>query len=192
MPGGRLGSVTVRKTLIVLASATGLLLAACGSGSNATTGAATPSAAAASQGATAAAGLPACTAADLKVSGGFGAKPTVTIPDTCSPPTTLVVKDLVEGAGAAVKEGDTVDTDYLLVTWSDKQVLDTSFGRQPFPVENVGHAQVIDGWNQGMIGIKQGGRRLLIVPPDLGYGPGGNGVQPNETLVFVVDAVKVS
>jgi len=181
----------VQKTLIALASAAGLLLTGCGSGSDAATGAAAPSAPAASQRTTAAAGLPACTAADIKVSGGFGAKPTVTVPDTCSPPTTLVMKDLVEGTGAVVKEGDTVDTNYLLVTWSDKQVLDTSFGRQPFPVENVGHAQVIEGWNRGMIGIKQGGRRLLIVPPDLGYGAGGNGIQPNETLVFVVDAVKV-
>ena len=135
---------------------------------------------------------PECTADDIKVDGEFGQKPTVTVPDTCAPPTKLVVKDLSAGTGKQAKEGATVETNYLLVTWSDKKVLDTSFGREPYPLENLGHAAVIDGWNQGMIGIKQGGRRLLIIPPDLGYGQGGNGVQPNETLVFVVDAVKVS
>ena len=117
----------------------------------------------------------------------------MTIPDTCAPPTKLVEKDLTLGTGKVAKEGATVDTNYLLVTWSDKKVLDNSFDRgQTYPLQNLGHAQVIDGWNQGMIGIKQGGRRLLIIPPDLGYGQGGNGVQPNETLVFVVDAVKVT
>ena len=96
------------------------------------------------------------------------------------------------GPNRVVQQGNTVQTDYLLVTWSDKKVVDTSFGRGPFAVQDVGHAQVIDGWNQGLIGMKQGGRRLLIVPPDLGYGQGGNGIQPNETLVFVIDAVTVT
>jgi peptidylprolyl isomerase len=51
---------------------------------------------------------------------------------------------------------------------------------------------VIDGWNEGLLGMKEGGRRLLVVPPDKGYGQGGNGIRPGETLVFVVDAVKVT
>ena len=55
-----------------------------------------------------------------------------------------------------------------------------------------GRAQVIDGWNEGLLWMKQGGRRLLVVPPDKGYGQGGNGVKPGETLVFVIDAVQVS
>ena len=55
----------------------------------------------------------------------------------------------------------------------------------------MGRAQVIDGWNEGLLGMKQGGRRLLVVPPDKGYGQGGNGIRPGETLVFVVDAVQV-
>lgn len=140
------------------------------------------------------AGGPACTAADITVEGAAGAKPTITLPDTCSPPTELVVEDLVPGTGPEATEGSTVLTNYLLMTWSDRQVVDNSFDRgQPFPVENVGQAQVIEGWNQGMIGIKQGGRRLLIIPPELGYGEQGQPpVQPNETLVFVVDAVQVS
>ncbi|KRA31331.1 MULTISPECIES: FKBP-type peptidyl-prolyl cis-trans isomerase [unclassified Nocardioides] len=134
-----------------------------------------------------------CTAEDVKVEGGFGDEPTITIPDDCSPPTTLISKDLVAGGGAGAENGGTVLANYHLVTWSDKQVLDSSFQRgAPYPVENIGQAQVIEGWNQGLIGMKKGTRRLLIVPPALGYGAGGNGVQPDETLVFVIDAVDVS
>jgi peptidylprolyl isomerase len=81
---------------------------------------------------------------------------------------------------------------YLLVTWSDKKVLDNSFDRgETFPLP-LGGGQVIEGWDKGLVGITEGSRRLLIIPPDLGYGAGGNGIQPNETLVFVTDAVKVS
>jgi len=180
------------------AAATGLLLAGCATGSafipstRSSTGSSTGSAAPGASSVTAAAGRPTCTADDITVQGGFGKKPTVTVPDTCTPSAKLVTKDLSTGTGAVVRAGGTVQADYLLVTWSDKKVVDTSFGRGPFAVQDVGHAQVIDGWNQGLIGMKQGGRRLLIVPPDLGYGQGGNGIQPNETLVFVIDAVTVT
>ncbi|GAB3442713.1 FKBP-type peptidyl-prolyl cis-trans isomerase [Actinophytocola sediminis] len=136
---------------------------------------------------------PACTAADVVVDGAAGQKPTITLPDTCSPPTELVIEDLTPGTGPEAAQGSTVLTNYLLMTWSDGQEVDTSFGKQPFPVENVGAARVIAGWNEGMVGIKQGGRRLLIIPPELGYGEQGQPpVQPNETLVFVVDAVQVT
>jgi peptidylprolyl isomerase len=189
--------VHIRLTGICVAASV-LLLAGCATGSAfspstaSSTGPSTGAAVAGTSPATAAVDRPTCTADDITVRGAFGAKPTVAIPDTCTPPAKLVTKDLSTGTGAVVREGNTVQTNYLLVTWSNKQVLDTSFGRGPFPVQDVGHAQVIDGWNQGLIGMKQGGRRLLIVPPDLGYGQGGNGVQPNETLVFVIDAVTVT
>ncbi|MCE5289531.1 MAG: FKBP-type peptidyl-prolyl cis-trans isomerase [Nocardiaceae bacterium] len=134
---------------------------------------------------------PACKADDVKVTGKLGSRPEITIPDTCAPPKDLVIKDLTEGKGAPVKDGDNVTVQYDLVTWSDKVELDASWNRnEPFTVENVGQASVIDGWNQGLIGLKPGGRRLLIVPPALGYGEGGNGMKANETLVFVIDAVK--
>ncbi|GAA1531212.1 FKBP-type peptidyl-prolyl cis-trans isomerase [Nocardioides humi] len=134
-----------------------------------------------------------CTIDDIAVEGDFGSAPTITIPDDCTPPSTLLSKDLVTGSGPAAEAGDTVETNYHLVTWSDKQVLDSSFERgQTFPLENLGSAPVIDGWNQGLIGVQEGTRRLLVIPPDLGYGQGGNGVAPDETLVFVVDAVSVS
>ncbi|GAA3431148.1 FKBP-type peptidyl-prolyl cis-trans isomerase [Kutzneria kofuensis] len=137
-----------------------------------------------------------CTADDVQVSGAFGAKPTITVPDTCTPPTQQLSKDLTPGTGAEVKTGDAVATYYDLVTWSDKQEVDSSWAHQPFQpftVQPVGQAQVIQGWNDGLVGMKQGGRRLLIIPPDKGYGTTGNqGIKPNETLVFVVDAVTVT
>jgi hypothetical protein len=139
------------------------------------------------------ANLPVCTADDIAVGGAPGSKPTITVPQTCSPPGQLLKKDLVVGTGREVTDGVTMQTHYDLVTWSDGRELDSSWSRgTPFPLQNVGHAAVIDGWNEGLIGMKEGGRRLLVVPPDKGYGDGGNGVKPDETLVFVVDAVAVS
>ncbi|WP_253840242.1 FKBP-type peptidyl-prolyl cis-trans isomerase [Actinokineospora globicatena] len=134
-----------------------------------------------------------CSVDDILVEGAPGSKPKITIPPACAAPKTLQSKDLVEGTGAAVTAGVTMDTHYLLVTWSNRQEKDSSWDRgEPYPLENVGKAQVIDGWNEGLLGMKQGGRRLLVVPPDKGYGEGGNGIAPNETLVFVIDAVKVT
>ncbi|GGS33196.1 MULTISPECIES: FKBP-type peptidyl-prolyl cis-trans isomerase [Actinokineospora] len=134
-----------------------------------------------------------CTADDITVEGEAATKPKVTLPDTCSPPTKLLSKDLTPGSGAEAEQGDTVLAHYHLTTWSNRQVLDNSWDRgEPFPVANLGNARVIDGWNEGLVGIKQGARRLLVVPPDKGYGPGGNGVAPDETLVFVIDAVAVT
>ncbi|SDC15211.1 FKBP-type peptidyl-prolyl cis-trans isomerase [Actinokineospora iranica] len=133
-----------------------------------------------------------CTAADFKIDGAANSKPKITLPANCSPPKAILSEDLIAGTGPEVKAGATLVTHYVLVTWSDRAEKDTSWGGNPFPLENVGQAGVIDGWNEGLIGMKQGGRRLLVVPPDKGYGPGGNGIAPNETLVFVVDAVQVT
>ncbi|MGW4212493.1 FKBP-type peptidyl-prolyl cis-trans isomerase [Lentzea sp. NPDC004789] len=133
-----------------------------------------------------------CKADDFKVSGDFGAAPKVEIP-ACKPTDQLIIKDLVQGTGAEVKAGTTATVNYQLTTFSDKKVLDSSFERgQPFDVENVGQAPVIDGWNEGIVGLKEKGRRLLVVPPAKGYGKGGQGIKANETLVFVIDGVKVT
>lgn len=133
-----------------------------------------------------------CKADDFKVTGDFGAAPKVEIP-SCKPTDELIIKDLVPGTGAEVKTGTTATVNYQLTTFSDKKVLDSSFQRgTPFDVENVGQAPVIDGWNEGIVGLKEKGRRLLIVPPAKGYGQGGQGIKPNETLVFVIDGVKVT
>ena len=133
-----------------------------------------------------------CKADDFKVTGDFGKAPKVEIP-ACKPTDELIIKDLVPGTGAEVKTGTTATVNYQLTTFSNKKVLDSSFERgEPFDVENVGEAPVIVGWNEGIVGLKEKGRRLLIVPPAKGYGKGGNGIQPNETLVFVIDGVKVT
>ncbi|MCU1681839.1 MAG: peptidylprolyl isomerase [Amycolatopsis sp.] len=185
---------------IVVVTAAVLSVAACGSTSqDATSGSgSSPSSspAAAATGPVAGptkAKLPECTADDVKVAGAFGVKPTITLPTTCSAPSKLLTKDLVPGTGAGAKTGDTVTANYLLETWSDKNIVDNSFDRgQTFPVQNLGQAPVIQGWNDGLIGEKKGARRLIIIPPALGYGPQGKDpVKPNETLVFVVDAVDV-
>src|SRR3954453_17723550 len=131
-----------------------------------------------------------CTADDIKTTGKFGEKPEITIPDDCDPPKKLITKDLSEGTGNGAKAGQKLQMNYHLVTWSNKQVLDSSFDSKPFDL-TLGAGEVIPGWDQGLVGIKQGGRRLLIIPPDLAYGQGGRGIQPNETLVFVTDAVAV-
>lgn len=133
-----------------------------------------------------------CTADDIKVTGDYGSKPTVTIPDTCTAPTKPLTKDLKTGTGTAAKSGSTLQVNYDLYTWSDKKDQQNSFGSQPFPLV-LGQGTVIQGWDQGLVGIQQGGRRLLVVPPQLGYGATGQQtIKPNETLVFVVDAVSVS
>ncbi|MEC3915411.1 FKBP-type peptidyl-prolyl cis-trans isomerase [Nocardia sp. CDC160] len=132
-----------------------------------------------------------CTADDIKVDGGFGQAPKITIPDDCDPPKQLIVKDLVAGSGPGAQAGQKLTMNYTLVTWSNKKVLDSSFTRgETFPLD-LGAGEVIKGWDQGLVGVQQGARRLLIIPPDLGYGAGGRGMKPYETLVFVTDAVKV-
>ena len=182
---------TVGKIVIAVAVAAGL--ASCSSGDSGTpAGTSTSTAGVETAAPTGPTALAACTVDDLTVTGAVGSKPTITVPDTCSPPAELLSKDLVVGTGPDVTAGVTMQTHYDLVTWSDKRELDSSWSRgAPFPLEDVGSAQVIDGWNDGLLGMRQGGRRLLVVPPDKGYGQGGNGIRPGETLVFVVDAVQV-
>lgn len=133
-----------------------------------------------------------CTADDIGVTGGYGENPKITIPDNCDPPKELIVKDLVVGTGPAAQSGQQLTMNYSLVTWSDKKKLDSSFDRgETFPL-NLGAGEVIKGWDQGLVGVTQGSRRLLIVPPNLGYGATSRGgMKANETLVFVTDAVKV-
>lgn len=134
-----------------------------------------------------------CSAADVEVRGSFGQRPSVTIPRDCAAPTELVIKDLEPGSGTRATEGSTVKVRYQLVSWSSGEVVDGNYGGQLFTMRNVGNnSGVIEGWNKGLLGIREGGRRLLIVPPELAYGQTGNGpIGPNETLVFVVDAVSV-
>ena len=106
---------------------------------------------------------------------------------TGEPPTELVVTDLVEGDGAEVTEGATVSVDYVGYSCSTGTVFDSSYARGE-PAE-FGLAQVIPGWSDGLVGMKVGGKRLLVIPSDQGYGPSGSppDIAGNETLVFVVE-----
>lgn len=118
-------------------------------------------------------------------------KPEVPAPSG-DPPTELVIKDVVKGKGPKAKAGDQLTMQYVGVSWSNGQQFDASWDNgQPFPFQ-LGAQMVIPGWDQGMVGMRKGGRRLLVIPPDLGYGPAGAGpIGPNETLIFAVDLVKI-
>jgi len=131
-----------------------------------------------------------CTADDIKVAGKAGEKPTITVPKTCSAPTKLIVKDLAPGSGPAAQKGAALTADYALTAWSTGQEVETSYDSQPLDVPTVGTG-LIEAWNQGLVGLKQGGRRLIVAPPDLAYAGSGNELQ-DETLVFIIDAVKVT
>jgi peptidylprolyl isomerase len=99
----------------------------------------------------------------------------------------LIAEDVFEGTGAEATAASTVTAHYTLMLWSTGQEIESSWMTEAptFPLSGV-----IQGWQQGIPGMKVGGRRLLVIPPDLGYGATGSGpVPPNETLIFVVDLV---
>jgi peptidylprolyl isomerase len=110
-------------------------------------------------------------------------------------PAELVKNDIVVGKGKTAKAGDTVKVRYVGVRFRDNQQFDASWERQPneFPFP-LGQGQVIQGWDEGVAGMKEGGRRQLTIPPDLAYGDQGAppDIAPNETLIFVVDLKEVS
>ena len=124
--------------------------------------------------------------------GDLTAKPNVSVDTDTPPPSGLVTHDLVEGEGAELRRGDSANVQYVGVSWSTGREFDASWdrGAQAFSFP-VGAGRVIAGWDEGVIGMRAGGRRLLVIPPDLGYGARGAGgvIAPNETLVFVVDAL---
>ena len=120
-------------------------------------------------------------------------KPKVDAPSGAAP-TTLQTRDIARGSGRRARSGSRVTVHYVLVTWSDDEEKDSSWSRhEPFTFE-IGSGQVIGGFERGITGMKIGGRREVIVPPDLGYGAEGSPpvIDPNETLMFVIDLVSVS
>ena len=117
-------------------------------------------------------------------------KPEVDFPGG-GPPTDLQVVDLREGDGEAATPGRTAVVHYVGVAFSTGKEFDASYDRgEPFAFP-VGGGRVIAGWDQGVVGMKIGGRRQLTIPPHLGYGERGAGgvITPGETLIFVVDLI---
>jgi len=119
-------------------------------------------------------------------------KPKVAVPSG-APPKKLVIEDLEEGSGPAAKAGDEVTVQYVGVDYKTGSQFDASWDRgEPFTFV-LGNGEVISGWDQGIEGMKAGGRRELIIPPNLGYGPQAVGeIAPNSTLVFVVDLLAIN
>ena len=108
-------------------------------------------------------------------------------------PSDLVVTEITEGDGAEATSGSTVSVHYVGVAHSSGEEFDASYNRGT-PLEfRLGTGQVIQGWDQGVEGMKVGGRRQLVIPPHLGYGDRGAGgaIKPGESLIFVVDLLDV-
>jgi peptidylprolyl isomerase len=168
--------MTPKRLLILPVLAATLALASCGGGKGSDETAATP---APTQAATEAA-TPEAT------------KPEVTKPAGPAPKT-LVIKDLKAGTGAEAQDGKTVTVQYVGVSFKTGRQFDASWDRgQPFSFP-LGQGQVIPGWDEGVKGMKVGGRRELVIPPKLAYGAQGSppAIGKNETLIFVVDLLAV-
>lgn len=123
------------------------------------------------------------------VSAVAGEVPTISKP-AGSAPTELTTKDIIVGTGKEVLPTSTLSVHYTLMAWSTGKIIESSWSGQPatFPL-----AEVVEGWQKGLPGAKEGGRRLLILPPEMGYGAAGKGaIGPNETLVFAVDIIGVA
>ena len=122
----------------------------------------------------------------------FNTKPVVTVPKGIAPQE-LETIDLIEGEGIDAEAGHTVFLHYVGISWSSGREFDSSWKRNELFDFTIGAGGVIGGWDQGVRGMKQGGRRKLLIPPRLAYGKRGAGgvIGPNETLIFVVDLHRI-
>ena len=119
-------------------------------------------------------------------------KPEITVPKGKAPKK-LVINDIEEGTGETAEAGKQVTVQYVGISFLNGRQFDASWDRgEPFQFQ-LGSGSVIPGWDQGVEGMKVGGRRQLVIPPDLAYGPQGSPptIGPNETLVFVIDLLSV-
>ena len=125
----------------------------------------------------------------VSVTANAGEAPTITAPSGDAP-SELVSEDVIVGSGTEVVATSTLTVHYTLMKWSDGSILESSWtGGAPatFPLSGV-----IQGWQQGLLGAKVGGRRLLVIPPALGYGPMAGHPLEKDTLIFAVDIIAVS
>ncbi len=186
--------MNLRNFAVLTATLAALALTACGSSSSdlaSTDSSTTPADTVAVDTTEAATSTPDPAAAPTPTTSAPAPDPAIPFP-TGAAPKTLVIKDLKIGTGPVAKDGDSVSVNYVGAAFSDQKTFDSSFPRgEPF-VFTLGAQEVIAGWDQGVAGMKVGGRRMLVIPPDLGYGEQGQGpIKPNETLVFVVDLLQI-
>ena len=182
-PPDSLRAMKIRQLFAALAAAALLGLAGCGDDDDSASDSGTTSAETETTETTAGEG-----ASDISTN--TSEKPEIVVPEG-EPPSGLEIEDIVEGDGQTVEPGDTVTAHYVGVSYSNGEQFDSSWeSGQPatFPLDGV-----IPGWQEGIPGMKVGGRRKLVIPPDLGYGEQGfpPDIGPNETLIFVVDLVGV-
>ena len=120
-------------------------------------------------------------------------KPQVAVPVGEDPSYQLELEDIVVGEGDEAVSGSTVEVHYVGVSWATGKQFDASWDRGDTFRFGLGQGQVIAGWDQGVAGMKVGGRRRITIPPMLAYGKRGAGgvIGPDETLVFVVDLIGV-
>ncbi|MFN8183702.1 MAG: FKBP-type peptidyl-prolyl cis-trans isomerase [Candidatus Nanopelagicales bacterium] len=176
----------MRRSRVAALAVIPLLLGACSSGSGGTT----PSPSAPVSTAASPSG-DSVTTDGVTVTGSPGSEPVIAVDTAATAPDQLVVKEITPGTGKAVGPNSLVTVQYVGTAWSTGQVFDSSWatGEVQFPIKGV-----IPGWQNGLQGVKEGARVLLIIPPDQGYGqspPPGSGIGVNDTLVFVVDVTKV-
>ena len=125
----------------------------------------------------------------VQVTANAGEAPTITAPSGDAP-TALIVEDVIVGSGAEVVATSTLTLHYTLMKWSDGSILESSWSSgTPSTFELSG---LIQGWQQGLPGAKVGGRRLLVIPPALGYGAMAGHPLEKDTLIFAVDIIAVS
>jgi FKBP-type peptidyl-prolyl cis-trans isomerase len=183
-PNSHTSTTLARRAPLLAALGSAALLAGCGSSGSSTIGVGNESSAASAAVEHAAAQ----TTGTTPTSGPLSTEPTITVAKGPAP-TTLVTKDLVKGTGTEAKAGASVTVNYVGALYSNGRVFDASWKRnEPFTF-TLGQGQVIKGWDQGVAGMRAGGRRELIIPAELAYGKPGRPptIPPNSTLVFIVD-----
>ncbi len=166
----------MKALMLTIAACLALLVAGCGGSSGSSSGESTAGGESTS----------------AESSGGEKTKPKVTVPKG-APPKKLEIKEIEAGSGAEAKSGDKVTVQYVGVSYKNGKEFDSSWSRnEPFSF-TLGAGEVIPGWDQGVEGMRVGGRRELIIPPSLAYGEAGAppAIAPNETLVFVIDLLEV-